>query len=385
MYEEEVGGGRLRSAGGAGSGAVAAGRATVTFRGVADSNGVAVASSPSGTSATTRTTGGVKRGGKTSALSNKLSAQKQSSGVATTSEGDWLEQQQAELASHLESMGLNAIIGDLETTRGHQRLPHNPLNQQAPQQQQRGGPTLLPLSEVTAAPATHNPSTSPAAGSTAYHHGGGDAATGPATPHQLRQTPHGAASGLTRGGLSTSTTGFSGGDASVIIGSSMAQLQQQVASLSMQLRVAQGENREMQLELDRCDASRLQALDDVERLQHQVTMLSENVSELRHVAVQAREAAAAGAHATSQLRAARAELAERDAEVAHLKGRVAELQRATSQLPESQLAADAARIRAELAARMGGGGGAGRTPQPLSSSTPADGDADAFATPQPHQ
>ena len=104
------------------------------------------------------------------------------------------------------------------------------------------------------------------------------------------------------------------------------------------------------MELDRSDLSRLQALDDVDKMQKQIKLLSQSIVELRSAYASARAQADANARSAETTHEVTVRLAERDAEMAHLKGRLAEMQRMAAS-GGSLLAGDAARIRSELQAR----------------------------------
>ena len=110
------------------------------------------------------------------------------------------------------------------------------------------------------------------------------------------------------------------------------------------------ECRQLQDELDRADLSRLQALEDADRLQNQVAVLAEQVLELKSAALAERSKAERHAAAASQAIALKTRLAQRDDEVSALEAEVQRLRR-TSVTGGSDLAAEAARIRAELAKR----------------------------------
>ena len=107
---------------------------------------------------------------------------------------------------------------------------------------------------------------------------------------------------------------------------------------------------QVQDELDRTDTSRLQALEDADRLHKQVGVLTQNISELRTAFAQVKSQAEQYAKTSASVTQLKGILAEREAENAQLKATVAQLQR-MSTVGGAALAADAARIRSELAGR----------------------------------
>lgn len=123
------------------------------------------------------------------------------------------------------------------------------------------------------------------------------------------------------------------------------------SSLSQALRVAQDEIQHMKMELDRSDLSRLQALDDVDKMQGQIKLLSQSVVELRSAYASARAQADSNARAAETVHEVTVRLAERDAEIAHLRARIAEMQRMAAS-GGSALHHDTMRIRAELQSRI---------------------------------
>ncbi len=123
------------------------------------------------------------------------------------------------------------------------------------------------------------------------------------------------------------------------------------SNLSQALRLAQDEIHHLKMELDRSDLSRLQALDDVDKMQKQIQVLSSSIVELRSAYASARAQADANAKSAETVHEVTVRLAERDAEIAHLKGRIAEMQRLAAS-GGSALAADTTRIRQELASRV---------------------------------
>lgn len=108
---------------------------------------------------------------------------------------------------------------------------------------------------------------------------------------------------------------------------------------------------QLQDELDRTDASRLQALEDVERLQKQVMILTGNMNDLRSSFASVKSQAEHHSKIAATVTHLKVQLSERESELAQLKGTLAQLQRLSS-VGGAQLAADAARIRSELNARM---------------------------------
>lgn len=118
----------------------------------------------------------------------------------------------------------------------------------------------------------------------------------------------------------------------------------------LRIRQLENEQRQLQDELDRADVSRLQALEDADRLHQHVAALSEKLIVVRDAATNEKLKADKYAASHSALLTARAQLADKDAEIARLKAEVEHLRRIDS-VGGAELAADAARIREELAKR----------------------------------
>jgi hypothetical protein len=116
-----------------------------------------------------------------------------------------------------------------------------------------------------------------------------------------------------------------------------------------QLWESANEKRLLQDELDRVDLSRLQALDDVDRLQKHIATLSETILSMKQTVDAERSRAERHATAAAQLPQYRAMIAEKDEIIAQLTGELEQCRRNGSSTAD--LAADAARIRAELQLR----------------------------------
>lgn len=124
-------------------------------------------------------------------------------------------------------------------------------------------------------------------------------------------------------------------------------------TLKQQLRTCKEEVKQLQEEIDRTDMSRLQALEDAERLQKQLEVLSEQVRELRTAYATVKAQADSQSKGSTVVAGLKKQLEEKNAEILRLKAQSEQLQR-LSDVGGMQLAADAARIRSELAARSQG-------------------------------
>jgi DNA repair exonuclease SbcCD ATPase subunit len=127
-----------------------------------------------------------------------------------------------------------------------------------------------------------------------------------------------------------------------------------LTQLQQQHRQLQAEHRQLQEEVDRVDLSRMQALDDVDRLQEHVASLSQHVITMKEALVKERERADQHASNAQQVPLLRARLAEKEGELARANAALETLKRSTDRTG-SDLAADAARIRAELQTRRNAG------------------------------
>lgn len=121
-------------------------------------------------------------------------------------------------------------------------------------------------------------------------------------------------------------------------------------ALITELNALRRENRELKDELDQTDLSRLQALDDASRLQTQVETMAKHVTELRAAYAQVRARADQNEGDQKTITSLKVQLADSFAEAAELKSQLAQAKQ-LQLVGAASLAADAARIRAELAQR----------------------------------
>ena len=133
---------------------------------------------------------------------------------------------------------------------------------------------------------------------------------------------------------------------------------QERATMLNQLSELRQEVGQLQEELDRTDMSRVQALEDSDRLHGQVKTLSETVIELRHALHAERQRCQANEQNALAALQLRGQIADREAEIAKLEGSLAQYRR-LADVGSEQLAADAARIRAEFASRKQAAAGSG--------------------------
>jgi predicted RNase H-like nuclease (RuvC/YqgF family) len=117
-----------------------------------------------------------------------------------------------------------------------------------------------------------------------------------------------------------------------------------------ELHISKQEVKQLQEELDRTDMSRLQALEDAERMQQQIEVLSSGVQDLRKAYNGVKQQAESSSRNSQLMQELKSLLAERDAAIHELKARLTQQQRLSS-VGSTDLAADAARIRRQLAQR----------------------------------
>lgn len=123
-------------------------------------------------------------------------------------------------------------------------------------------------------------------------------------------------------------------------------------SLLRELHVSKQEVRQLQEELDRTDMSRMQALEDAERMQQQIEVLSSGVQDLRKAYNGVKQQAESSTKNAQAVQDLKSQLAARDATIHELKAKVSQQQRLSSVGGNTtDLAADAARIRRQLAQR----------------------------------
>ena len=120
--------------------------------------------------------------------------------------------------------------------------------------------------------------------------------------------------------------------------------------LLKELNAARQEVKILQEELDRTDMSRLQALQDAERMQKQIEILSGGVAELRSAYNALKSQGESSSRNGQIIQAQRAQLAEKDAVIHDLKAKISRLERLHDS-GSADLLADAARIRQELVRR----------------------------------
>lgn len=121
-------------------------------------------------------------------------------------------------------------------------------------------------------------------------------------------------------------------------------------SLLRELHQTKLEVKQLQDELDHTDMSRLQALEDGERMQQQIEVLSKGVQELRTAYTSVKAQAEANAKNAQMVQTLKSQMAAKDALIHELKAKVSQLQR-LNDIHGSELAADAARIKQDLAQR----------------------------------
>uniref|UniRef100_A0A7S1R116 Uncharacterized protein n=1 Tax=Neobodo designis TaxID=312471 RepID=A0A7S1R116_NEODS len=129
-------------------------------------------------------------------------------------------------------------------------------------------------------------------------------------------------------------------------------MEHEVHALRSKVRDLEKENTQLQEELDRVDLSRIQALEDADRMQRQVASLSESIVEIRAALNSERARAEKHASEAAKLPQVRARLAERDGEIAELAAELERVKR-IGDVAGIDLAADAARIREDLEKRRG--------------------------------
>jgi hypothetical protein len=130
-------------------------------------------------------------------------------------------------------------------------------------------------------------------------------------------------------------------------------LAQEVSALRGKVHDLERENRDLQDELDRVDLSRIQALEDADRMQRQVAALSESILDIRSALNAEQARAEKHAHEAAQVPQLRARIADQDGIIAELTAESDRLRNAEREAG-SDLAADAARIREELQKRQSG-------------------------------
>jgi predicted RNase H-like nuclease (RuvC/YqgF family) len=122
-------------------------------------------------------------------------------------------------------------------------------------------------------------------------------------------------------------------------------------SLLRELHLSKQEVRQLQEELDRTDMSRMQALEDAERMQQQIEVLSSGVQDLRKAYNGVKQQAESSMKNSQAVQDLKSQLANRDATIHELKAKLSQQQRLSSVGSTTDLAADAARIRRQLAQR----------------------------------
>lgn len=121
-------------------------------------------------------------------------------------------------------------------------------------------------------------------------------------------------------------------------------------ALLRELHRTKQELKQVQEELDRTDMSRLQALEDAERMQQQMEILSNGVRELRQAYEGVKLQAESSAKHAAMVQQLKSQLAARDATIHELRGKLSQVQR-LGDIGSSELALDTARIRQQLAQR----------------------------------
>ncbi len=121
-------------------------------------------------------------------------------------------------------------------------------------------------------------------------------------------------------------------------------------ALLTEVHTLKREMRQLQEELDRTDMSRMQALEDSERLQQQLEVVLSNVAELKTAYSSVKAQAEASVRNAQVVQAQKVQLANKDAQIHELKATVTQLRR-LADVGGAELAVDAARIRQELARR----------------------------------
>ena len=138
-------------------------------------------------------------------------------------------------------------------------------------------------------------------------------------------------------------------------------------ALLTEVHTLKREIRQLQEELDRTDMSRVQALEDSERLQHQLEVVLSNVAELKQAYHSVKAQAEASVKNAQVVQSQKVQLTNKDAQIHELKATIAQLKR-LSDVGGAELAVDAARIRQELAKRSSQSSStvaSSQSPQPL--------------------